>query len=393
MPKFNMYQSLHTTVIGPERQAGRAADPHLGHAPPGGVRRRRALEVQGRDGPRPGRGRQRDDADDMAWLRQLLDWQRETEDPGEFLESLRFEINRGRGLRLHPARRRRSRCRTGATPVDFAYAIHTEVGHRTHRRPGQRPAGAAGVARSTTATWSRSSPPRRRTPARAATGSSFVKSAAGPQQDPAVVLQGAPRGGDRGGQGRIAKAMRKQGLPLQRLPPPTACSTLARELHYADVSALYAAVGEGHVSAQSVVAEAGQVGSAARTARRRTSPRPRCRPGRRSRGRPATPASWSRAPPTCGCRLARCCTPVPGDDDPRVRHPRRRRVGAPRRLHQRWRTCPTPARAAGRRASGRPPRLGRSWSPSRSRRSTGPGCSPTSPGSCPTSTSTSCPRP
>ena len=80
----------------------------------------------------------------MTWVRQLLDWQSEVEDPGEFLESLRFEINRAEVYVFTP-RGDVIALPTGATPVDFAYAVHTEVGHHTHRRPGQRPAGAAGV--------------------------------------------------------------------------------------------------------------------------------------------------------------------------------------------------------------------------------------------------------
>src|SRR5699024_11165367 len=65
----------------------------------------------------------------MQWLSQLLEWQRETSDPGEFLDSLRFEVGAaevyvftpGGDVMALPA---------GATPVDFAYAVHTEVGHR-----------------------------------------------------------------------------------------------------------------------------------------------------------------------------------------------------------------------------------------------------------------------
>ena len=65
----------------------------------------------------------------MAWMRQLLDWQREAADPGEFLESLRYDLAvqeifvftpKGDVITLP----------TGSTPVDFAYAVHTEVGHR-----------------------------------------------------------------------------------------------------------------------------------------------------------------------------------------------------------------------------------------------------------------------
>jgi GTP pyrophosphokinase len=67
---------------------------------------------------------------DMAWVRQLLDWQQDTEDPGEFLESLRFEINQSEVYVFTP-RGDVVALPAGATPVDFAYSIHTEVGHRT----------------------------------------------------------------------------------------------------------------------------------------------------------------------------------------------------------------------------------------------------------------------
>ena len=66
----------------------------------------------------------------MTWVRQLLDWQNEVEDPGEFLESLRFEINRAEVYVFTP-RGDVIALPTGSTPVDFAYAVHTEVGHHT----------------------------------------------------------------------------------------------------------------------------------------------------------------------------------------------------------------------------------------------------------------------
>ena len=67
--------------------------------------------------------------DDMAWLRQLLDWQKEAADPGEFLDSLRYDLHSTEVFVFTPKGDVLS-LPAGATPVDFAYAVHTEVGHR-----------------------------------------------------------------------------------------------------------------------------------------------------------------------------------------------------------------------------------------------------------------------
>ncbi|HLS45356.1 MAG TPA: bifunctional (p)ppGpp synthetase/guanosine-3',5'-bis(diphosphate) 3'-pyrophosphohydrolase, partial [Ornithinicoccus sp.] len=139
MPKFNMYQSLHTTVIGPggkpvelqirtfdmHRRAeyGIAAHWKYKQEAVAGASKVRT------DVPK-NTGRGQDTVNDMAWLRQLLDWQKETEDPGEFLESLRFDLSRNEVFVFTP-KGDVIALPAGATPVDFAYAVHTEVGHRT----------------------------------------------------------------------------------------------------------------------------------------------------------------------------------------------------------------------------------------------------------------------
>ena len=122
MPKFNMYQSLHTTVIGPEGKPVelqiRTWSMHR-RAEYGVAAHWKYKEDMASGG-----------ADDMAWLRQLVDWQRETADPAEFLDSLRFDLGAAEVYVFTP-RGEVIALPQGATPVDFAYAIHTEVGHRT----------------------------------------------------------------------------------------------------------------------------------------------------------------------------------------------------------------------------------------------------------------------
>jgi len=125
MPKFNMYQSLHTSVIGPEGKPLelqiRTAEMHK--RAEYGIAAHWKYKEGGAEAAGPVKG------DDMAWLRQLLDWQKESEDPGEFLDSLRFDLHSAEVFVFTPKGDVVS-LPAGATPVDFAYGVHTEVGHR-----------------------------------------------------------------------------------------------------------------------------------------------------------------------------------------------------------------------------------------------------------------------
>lgn len=177
MPKFNMYQSLHTTVIGPSgkpvelqirtfdmhRRAEYGIAAHWKYkqeAVAGASKVRTDVPRNKADG--------QDTVNDMAWLRQLLDWQKETEDPGEFLESLRFDLSRNEVFVFTP-KGDVIALPAGATPVDFAYAVHTEVGHRTIA-PGSTAVSYRSNRPWTTAISWRSSPPRRPARDRPATG-------------------------------------------------------------------------------------------------------------------------------------------------------------------------------------------------------------------------------
>ena len=250
MPKFNMYQSLHTTVIGPQGKPveiqirTRAMHRRAEY----GVAAHWKYKEDGRAGVDTD---QRGDMDDMSWVRQLLDWQSEVEDPGEFLESLRFEINRAEVYVFTP-RGDVIALPVGATPVDFAYAVHTEVGHHTI---GARVNGRL--------------VPLESTLENSDVVEIFTSKApnAGPSQDWLGFVR-SPRARSKirqwftkerreeaieRGKEQIAKLMRKEGLPLKRVMSHESLTQAAVHFKLADVSALYAAVGESNLSAQAVV--------------------------------------------------------------------------------------------------------------------------------------------
>ncbi|PFG37956.1 GTP pyrophosphokinase [Georgenia soli] len=312
MPKFNLYQSLHTTVVGPggkpvEIQI-RTHDMH--RRAEYGV----AAHWKYKENPNTKGGKAETPlaTEEMGWLRQLVDWQRETADPGEFLDSLRFEMS-GAQVYVFTPKGDVMALPSGATPVDFAYAVHTEVGHRT---VGARVNGKLVPLDSMLENGD--------------TVEIFTSRSegAGPSQDWLTFVK-SPRARNKikawftkerreeaieAGKNQLGKAMRKQNLPIQRLMSHDSLSALATEMRYADVSALYAAIGENHISAtnvvQKLVQSMGGESGAEETLAEATMPgehRPRARTGDTSvvvEGMSDTDI-W--------VKLARCCTPVPGD--------------------------------------------------------------------------------
>ncbi len=313
MPKFNMYQSLHTTVIGIE---GKPVELQIRTF---AMHRRAEYGIAAhwkyKEDVRTGRDTDRalvDGSGDMAWVRQLLDWQQETEDPGEFLESLRFEINSAEVYVFTP-RGDVIALPTGSSPVDFAYAIHTEVGHHTI---GARVNGRLVPLESTldngdvVEVFTSKAP--NAAPSRDWLG--FVKSPRARNKIRQWFTKERREEAIDQGKDQIARLMRKENQPLKRLLTHETLSTVAAEMRLADVSALYAAVGEGNIGAQTVVRRVidlfgGEEGAAEDLAEGVTI---------------TTDARLKR--PTSGdagvivkdlsdvwVKLAKCCTPVPGD--------------------------------------------------------------------------------
>ena len=270
----------------------------------GAARRHRAPPRRRSSGDRSGANQ-----DLITWLRQILDWQRETAEVGEFLDSLRFEAHtddvfvfapKGDVIPL-PA---------GSTPVDFAYAVHTDVGNQC---VGARINGRLAALDTALDNGDKVEvfTSRAHNAGPSQDWLTFVKSSrartkirqwyARERREDAIVA----------GRDAIGRSMRRHGLPLARLMTGEALLTLSKDLHYPDVAALYAAVGENHVSAQSIVSRLvaglggleGAVEDVAETAL----------PIRALRRGSSDPGVGVVGASDVWVKLARCCTPMPGD--------------------------------------------------------------------------------
>ena len=248
MPKFNMYQSLHTTVIGPQGKPLeiqiRTYDMH--EIAQYGIAAHWMYKEKVR------RGGQRGDAqlEKLQWLRQIMDWQSETKDAGEFMESLRFDLFHDEVYVFTPKGEVKS-LPAGSTPVDFAYAIHTDVGHRC--------IGAKVDGRIVPLTYRLQSGDiveilTSKTPQ----GPSrdwlqFVESSAARNKIRQWFKRERREDAEHLGREALLEAFRKQGLPAQRLIGSDLLAEVMRETSHAKKEDFFIAVGSGKISPQHVV--------------------------------------------------------------------------------------------------------------------------------------------
>jgi GTP pyrophosphokinase len=303
MPKFNLYQSLHTTVIGP---TGKAIEIQI-----------RTFEMHSRAEFgiaahwKYKEGSDSQSAPEMLWLRQLHEWQKETEDPSEFLEALRFDLGTPEVFVFTP-KGNVIALPGGSTPVDFAYAVHTEVGNRCvgakvngRLIPLESPLSNGDVVDVVTNKADSASPSR--------DWLNFVKSPRARSKIKAWFSKERREEAIDAGRESIARQMRKAGLPLQKIFAGHTLLELAHDLHYPDISAFYAAVGDGHVSAPSVIEKIIATMSA-----EDSHPEPTMESSTIATsttiGRRSSSAIEVAGIDDVLVKLARCCTPVPGDE-------------------------------------------------------------------------------
>jgi GTP pyrophosphokinase len=298
MPKFNLYQSLHTTVVGPQ---GRPVEFQIRTME---MHRRAEFGVAAHWGYKE----KQNPTEDLVWLQRIVDWQQETTDPAEFMQSLKIDLEQDEVFVFTP-KGKVITLPTGATPVDFAYAIHTEVGHRCigARVNGRLlPLDAALQSGDTCEIFT-----------------SKVEGA-GPSRDWLQFVQ-TPRARSKirqwfsrerrvdaidAGREELVKAMRREALPVQKLSGSSVLAKAAEQLNYSDLDALYAGIGEGHVSGRAVVQRIQRELRGGEEQLPTTVARP---PRARSRRRAGAGVHVEGLDDVM-VRLSRCCTPVPGDE-------------------------------------------------------------------------------
>ena len=298
MPKFNLYQSLHTTVIGP-----------------GG----KPLEVQIRTREMHERAewgvaahftyKQGTQSGDSDWLNRIIDWQSDITDPNEFMAGLKSDLEQEEIFVFTP-KGRVITLPLNSTPVDFAYAVHTEVGHAC---VGARVNGRLVSLDSRLGSGD--------------TCEIFTSKVegAGPSRDWLGFVQ-SPRARTKiknwftrerredmveSGRDELTAELRREGLPVQRIWTSDAFLQELEALNMTDIDTLFAAVGEHHVSARGFAQRIG------RTMRREGSDEQLAMPMRVDRlttDRRSATGIHVEGLEDVLVRLSRCCTPVPGDD-------------------------------------------------------------------------------
>ncbi|MFY9480446.1 MAG: bifunctional (p)ppGpp synthetase/guanosine-3',5'-bis(diphosphate) 3'-pyrophosphohydrolase [Ilumatobacteraceae bacterium] len=297
MPKFNLYQSLHTTVIGPggkpiEVQI-RSRDMH--QRAEWGV----ASHWSYKDGVPTA---------DVDWLNRIIDWQDEVSDPRQFLESLKTDLEQDE-LFVFTPKGRVIALPLNATPVDFAYGVHTEVGHTCI---GARVNGRL-VALDSRLNSGDTCEVLTSTSEDAGPSEEWANFVVSPKAKSKVKQWfSRERNEDLVDNGRddLVENLRKHGLPVQRVLTSEVFASELEAMNYSDETTLFRAIGEGHVSAEALAGRIGrqmrdggfgeQISVGLRLDDRDVQDQ---KSGIHVEGMTGTLV-----------RLSKCCTPVPGDE-------------------------------------------------------------------------------
>jgi guanosine-3',5'-bis(diphosphate) 3'-pyrophosphohydrolase len=304
MPKFNLYQSLHTTVVGPE---GRSVEIQIRTQE---MHQRAEFGVAAHWKYKQTAAKGGDKEVDFAWLKQLSDWQEETADPGEFLDNLRFEIG-AKELYVFTPKGKVVGLSAGSTPVDFAYAVHTEVGHKTigakvngRLVPLETKLQAGDVIEVLTSKSESAGPSK--------DWLNFVASPRARAKIKHHFTQERRELASEEGKEALAKALRRASLPVQSMMNGELLAEIAEEQKLADVQALLSAIGQGQVSAASVIERLKLLQGISPDPDTEEIPVqvPRSLRGQRTDNQ----GVLVKGSPDVMTKMARCCTPVPGDE-------------------------------------------------------------------------------
>ncbi|AKK08918.1 bifunctional (p)ppGpp synthetase/guanosine-3',5'-bis(diphosphate) 3'-pyrophosphohydrolase [Corynebacterium testudinoris] len=312
-PRFGVYQSLHTTVLAdggkPLEVQVRTNEMHY-NAEFGVAAHWRYKETKGSH-----KG-DREEVDQMAWMRQLLDWQKEAADPNEFLDSLRYDLT-AKQIFVFTPKGDVVNLPADSTSVDFAYAVHTEVGHRCI---GAKVNGKLVALESKLKSGDRVEVFTSKDP-NAGPSRDWQDFIVSPRAKAKIRQWFAKERREEhldAGRDALAAEVQRGGLPLHRLFTAQSMKTVATQLHYPDVDALYTAIGAGNVSAQHVANQLMAIFGDQDDAVDALVARSPISEIISSQAKAADSESGTgilvEGSPDVMAKMAKCCQPVPGDD-------------------------------------------------------------------------------
>jgi GTP pyrophosphokinase len=314
MPKFNMYSSLHTTVIGPEGRPLeiqiRTRDMH--DLAEFGI----AAHWMYKEELTGGKAAAMKDGEDskLKWLRSLLDWQQDMSDPREFMETLKVDLFEDEVFVFTPKGEVKSLA-AGATPLDFAYEIHTDVGHRcVGAKVNGKIVPLSYQLRSGEIVEVLTSK-RERGPSR--DWLALVRTTRARNKIKAWFKAESRKDTEHSGRELLQEHLKKQGLPAQKLVGSPLLADVIREMGFRKGEDFYIALGGAKISAKVVVNKVMQRLKQGETAETEPTATDDLLQTRRRRSRPTTSSSrYGIAVDGIDevmLRLAKCCRPVPGD--------------------------------------------------------------------------------